>query len=479
MTTPPADSTTPPRLLAGRYELRERIEEGLITTVWKAWDTVLARHVTVKVLRAEHAADPEVRERFNKEAIAAARLVHPGIVAVFDTGADGDDAFIVMEWVEGRRLDAAIRARAQDPLDIDEVAHIARRVSLALAYAHDQGMLHGSVHTHNIFLTADGRVKIADFGVTRAVRESPVPPPEQLRGQPIDARTDLWGLGLVLYELLTGEHPITARGRLQTRLSDDLPRPSLKRGEIPTDLDDLVAMLTASNPDNRPGDASRVSQALARFEHARSVPPPEPKRYRRSFAREIMWIVPVVALVAVAGWFLYTSKRATSGVDPAGGGSASEVAASTSVITAVVGATAFDPQGDSRERDHQLDALYDNAPATSWATELYHTPDFGGLKDGVGFVLDLGAAKRVSEVELHTPHGGYDVHIGVASTPEESLDGFEIVAKESKVVDNQNVIQVKPAKLGRYVLVWLTGELPKVSDRYRAEVSSVRVRVQP
>lgn len=476
---PRPESAPPPRLLAGRYELTEQIDEGSVTTVWKAWDRVLARAVTVKVLRADLADDPEVRERFKAEAISAARLVHPGIVAVFDTGTDGDDEFIVMEWVEGRRLDNAIRSRKDDPLDIDEVAHIARRVSLALAYAHDRGMLHGAVHPHNIFLTADGRVKIADFGMTRAVKESATPPPEQLRGQPIDERTDLWGLGLVLYELLTGENPITSRGRLQTRLSDDLPRPSLKRGEIPTDLDDLVALLTASNPDNRPGDASRVSQALARFEHARAVPPAEPKRQRRSFAREVMWILPVVALVAAGGWFIYSSKGATSGVDPAGGGSASEINTSSSVITAVVGATAFDPQGDSRERDHQLDALYDNAPATSWATELYHTPDFGGLKDGVGFVLDLGAAKRLSQVELTTPHGGFDVHIGVASTPEESLDGFTIVAKESKVGDDLNEIQVKPPKLGRYVLVWLTGELPKVSDRYRAEVSSVRVHVEP
>lgn len=476
---PRPDSTAPPRLLAGRYELTEQIEEGSVTTVWKAWDQVLARAVTVKILRTDLADDPQIRGRFEAEAILAARLVHPGIVAVFDTGTDGDDKFIVMEWVEGRRLDNAIRSRKDDPLDLDEVAHIARRVALALAYAHDRGMLHGAVQTHNIFLTADGRVKISDFGITRVVTESATPPPEQLRGQPLDERTDLWGLGLVLYELLTGENPITSRGRLQTRLSDDLPRPSLKRGEIPTDLDDLVALLTASNPDNRPGDASRVAQALARFEHARTVPQTESKRHRRSFTREVLWIVPVVALLAAAGWFIYSSKGATSGVDPAGGGSAAEINSSSSVITAVVGATAFDPQGDSRERDHQLDALYDNAPATSWATELYHTPDFGGLKDGVGFVLDLGSAKRLSQVELTTPHGGFDVHIGVASTPEDSLDGFTIVAKESKVGDDLNVIQVKPPKLGRYVLVWLTGELPKVSDRYRAEVSSVRIRVEP
>lgn len=476
---PHPDSTAPPRLLAGRYELTEQIEEGSVTTVWKAWDQVLARAVTVKILRTDLADDPQIRGRFEAEAILAARLVHPGIVAVFDTGTDGDDKFIVMEWVEGRRLDNAIRSRKDDPLDLDEVAHIARRVALALAYAHDRGMLHGAVQTHNIFLTADGRVKISDFGITRVVTESATPPPEQLRGQPLDERTDLWGLGLVLYELLTGENPITSRGRLQTRLSDDLPRPSLKRGEIPTDLDDLVALLTASNPDNRPGDASRVAQALARFEHARTVPQTESKRHRRSLTREVLWIVPVVALLAAAGWFIYSSKGATSGVDPAGGGSAAEINSSSSVITAVVGATAFDPQGDSRERDHQLDALYDNAPATSWATELYHTPDFGGLKDGVGFVLDLGSAKRLSQVELTTPHGGFDVHIGVASTPEDSLDGFTIVAKESKVGDDLNVIQVKPPKLGRYVLVWLTGELPKVSDRYRAEVSSVRIRVEP
>ncbi|WP_336249165.1 serine/threonine-protein kinase [Stomatohabitans albus] len=477
MTTPSSKPTPPPRILAGRYELSEHIDSGLLTTVWKAWDTVLARPVAVKILRKEYVEEPEVRARFKAEAIAAARLVHPGIVAIFDTGSDGDDEYVVMEWMDGRRLDAAIAARKHNPLEIDEVAHIARRISLALAYAHERGMLHGAVHSHNVLLTADGRVKLADFGVSRAVKDSPTPPPEQLRGHPIDERTDLWGLGLILYELLTGENPITARGRLQTRLSDDLPRPSLKRGSIPTELDDLVSLLTASNPDNRPADASRVSQALARFEHARIEPPSPPKR--RRFVREVLWVVPVIVLIVAAGWLVQSSKKSVSGQDPAGGGSASEITATNDVITAIVGVDSFDPQGDSRERDHQIDALLDGAPATSWATELYHTADFGGLKDGVGFVLDLGSAKRVSEVELATPHGGFDVHIGVASTPEESLDGFTIVAKQPKVDDDANVIAITPPKLGRYVLVWLTGELPKVSDRYRAEISSVRVRVQP
>lgn len=478
MTTPP-DPAAPPRLLAGRYELIDRISTGSIATVWKAWDTVLTRYVAVKILRPSVNRDDDARARFKQEAIAAARLVHPGIVAIFDTGSDQGEDFLVMEWVEGRRLDDAIKARGSDYLDIDEVAHISRRIALALAYAHDQGMIHGGLCSHNVFLAADGQVKVADFGLARAVGAYRMPAPEQVRGQTIDPRTDLWALGLILHELLTGTHPIQGRSKPSARLSADLPRPSLRRGDIPTDLDDLVALLTASNPDNRPDSAGRVAQALAHFERSQPVTPIKHKRAGRPWWRELLWTVPVICLLASAGYLMYSAKIGFTTTTKPGTAQASPTGPSSDHVAVIVGATAFDPDGDKRERDDLLDGLYDDAPATSWRTEPYHTADFGGLKDGVGVVLDLGSAKRISEVTVVTPEGGFDVHIGLSSTPQQRYDGFTIAAKSVQVKDNATLIPIDPPEMGRYVLVWLTGNLPKTSDRYRAELSSVTIRHRP
>ncbi|MEA2932387.1 MAG: eukaryotic-like serine/threonine-protein kinase, partial [Actinomycetota bacterium] len=160
------DVFRPEQVIAGRYRLRHQIARGGMAEVWEAGDDVLGRSVAVKVLLPEFAADPTFIERFRREAIAAARLAHPNVVATFDTGVDGDMAFIVMELVDGRTLRDVLVERG--PLPPPEAVSIAAQAADALHYAHEAGIVHRDVKPANILLCPDGRVKVADFGIAKA-----------------------------------------------------------------------------------------------------------------------------------------------------------------------------------------------------------------------------------------------------------------------------------------------------------------------
>jgi eukaryotic-like serine/threonine-protein kinase len=204
--------------LAGRYVLEARIGTGGAGVVWRAHDDVLDRRVAVKLLHAELARDPTSAARFRSEATAAARLTHPNAVVVFDIGRDGDNDYLVMELVDGPDLTELLRGQ---PLPAPVVAHLGRAIAAALGMAHDRGLVHRDVKPGNVLLTPDGVPKVADFGIARAIGDAmtrlTVPgnvmgtaryvAPEQLRDQAVDARADVYALGLVLHEALTGQPP--------------------------------------------------------------------------------------------------------------------------------------------------------------------------------------------------------------------------------------------------------------------------------
>ena len=267
-----------PRILAGRYRLDEVIGRGGMSTVYRGTDLALDRVVAVKV-----ALDPLVEQspvylaRFTREAQSAAAIGHPGVVTVYDAGADGPTRFIVMEYVPGRSLAEILSEREHKPLEPDEAAGIAAQVADALSSAHAAGIIHRDIKPGNIMVEPDGSVKVLDFGIARALDghtltqtatvlgTSAYMSPEQALGQPVDARSDIYSLGCVLYEMLTGEPPFTAEvsaAVLHQHVRVE-PKPARERNPaIPPALNELVMQMLAKSPKDRPQTAANVRDRL-------------------------------------------------------------------------------------------------------------------------------------------------------------------------------------------------------------------------
>ncbi|PRY17499.1 Stk1 family PASTA domain-containing Ser/Thr kinase [Kineococcus rhizosphaerae] len=270
------------RRLDGRYRVLGRLGRGGMGVVYRAEDERLERTVALKVLRADLAHDPTARARFVREAKSAARLAHPGVVAVLDQGVDHtggvETAYLVMELVDGRTLrDVVLDEGALTP---GEALSVTEDVLQALAEAHRKGVLHRDVKTANVLVAHDGRVKVADFGLARAASASGQSTtvgmgdlmgtaeylaPEQLENGEPDARSDVYGVGVMLYEMLTGAPPFTGESPFSIaykHVHEPVPAPSTKVPGLPRALDALVLDALAKDPDERPGDAGEMLEQL-------------------------------------------------------------------------------------------------------------------------------------------------------------------------------------------------------------------------
>jgi eukaryotic-like serine/threonine-protein kinase len=293
-------------LVAERYRLDEPLGRGGMGEVWRAWDQVLGRPVAVKLL-LPGVVDPSATARFRQEAQTAARLSHPNVVAVYDFGEDQGRLYLVMELVEGRTL--AGHLAAYGPLDAGETAAIGAQTAAGLAAAHREGVVHRDVKPGNLLLTADGVVKIADFGIARFAGESTAAltsaglvlgtsiylAPERAQGHTAGPASDVYALGCVLYELLTGHPPFRADSApaLLYQHVDSAPVPPAQlRPDLPAALDDLVLQLLAKDPDQRPS-AGQVAHVLGttrppgatQLMPTLAQPPLAPRRTERSSKR--------------------------------------------------------------------------------------------------------------------------------------------------------------------------------------------------
>jgi eukaryotic-like serine/threonine-protein kinase len=267
------------RVLAERYELRDRLGQGGAGTVWRGHDRALDRPVAVKLLHADLAEDPDAGTRFRTEATAAAKLTHPNAVLVYDLGRDGDDDYLVMELVEGVNLGDVLR---DGPLPAGLAAHVGAQVAAALGTAHGAGIVHRDVKPGNVLLTGDGIAKLADFGIARALgavtarltRTGMVLgtarylAPEQLRDDPIDARADVYALGLVLHEALSGRPPFGEGNAVEVaarRLTTSLPALGDLTDGIPPGMVEVIEWATRVDPRERPTDGTELASALRRF----------------------------------------------------------------------------------------------------------------------------------------------------------------------------------------------------------------------
>jgi len=265
-------------MLGNRYRLEERIGGGGMALVFRATDLQLGREVAVKILRGQFGADDEFVRRFRREAQNAASLSHPNIVQTFDVGEDGDTHYIVMELVTGKTLKALIQE--QGPLPVAEAARIGIAIADALAHAHAQRIVHRDIKPHNILLGQDGRVKVADFGIARAVTTDTVTrtgammgsahyfSPEQADGQPAGEKSDLYSLGVVLYEMVTGTLPFQGESPITVALKhlrERVQPPSQLNPEVPAEMDEIILRAMEKEPDDRFDSAVQMRDALADF----------------------------------------------------------------------------------------------------------------------------------------------------------------------------------------------------------------------
>ena len=264
-------------VLAGRYELLEKIGDGGMAIVYKAKDRLLKRLIAVKILKPEFVKDVKFIENFRRESHAAASLSHPNIVSIYDVGQEGPINYIVMELITGEPLSDFIRERA--PLDYKLAVNIAKQIAHGLSAAHRNGIVHRDVKPHNILLTEDGIAKITDFGIAKAVSNTTIVDnskenimgsvhyfsPEQAKGKNVDAKSDIYSLGIVLFEMLTGKVPFDGDNPVTVALmqiNEQMIKPSLLNDKIPPALEHVVLKATDKNPGKRYKSAEEMIKAL-------------------------------------------------------------------------------------------------------------------------------------------------------------------------------------------------------------------------
>lgn len=319
--------------LGDRYELGPVLGHGGMARVQRAKDRKLERPVAVKILSAPYDRDKAFVERFQREAHAAARLNHPNIVAVYDSGSENGTHYIVTELVDGETLGELLNR--EGALPPERAAEIGREVARALTAAHERGVVHRDVKPGNVMITADGKVKVVDFGIARAagaesvtrsglvLGSAPYISPEQARGEPGDERSDIYALGCVLYQMLTGQAPFVADTPLATlylHVHEPVVPPSNVR-PVPPEIEQVVMRCMEKDPADRYASAAEVEAALAGDPTATMQLPPafneatapvqrvESSRVARGSRspdrRRLWWIAGLAALALLVGWIVF------------------------------------------------------------------------------------------------------------------------------------------------------------------------------
>ena len=458
-------------LIAGRYELEELVGSGGMATVYRAHDRLLERRVAVKILHEHFAREEDAVERFQREARAVAQLAHPNIVTVIDRGEQDGRPYIVFEYVEGENLKQLLIR--QGPLPLATALSLALQVALALEAAHERGVVHRDVKPQNVLLAEEGRAKVTDFGIARArgtqgltitgtiMGTSDYIPPEQAKGEPTGEAGDVYSLGVVLFELLTGRVPYEAENPVAVAMRhvhDPVPSVREVRPDVPPQVDALVQRALAKAPHDR---FPTMSDFVVELEAARSagrpspaddgaptmiVPPAVPVARRRGTRalRTLLLSFLAVLLVAGAAIGAYVLTRGLSSADDGGDRGTTPAGA----VVALRGVGAFDPFGGDGEHDAEAPNATDGDPATYWTTETYTA---GLAKEGVGLVLDAGVPKGVSRITVQTDTPGFTAEIRSGGS---RTGPFRTVA-DSTAVGASTVFTLRGAD-ARYYVLWIT-----------------------
>ena len=459
-----------------------------MATVWRARDDVLARTVAVKILHSNLAADDDFLLRFRREALAAARLSHPNIVAIYDSGSQADangveQHYIVMEHCGGGTL--ADMIRSSGPFAPERAVAVGGAICEALSYAHRAGVIHRDIKPANVLLGDGGTVKVADFGIAKAAFASgditttgailgtvTYMAPEQVVGLEPDERSDLYSLGVVMYELLTGRPPFVGDGQLATALAHQHEAPpalrSLRVG-IPKPLEAVVLRALAKDPSKRFGSAEEMRAALGTGAPSHestgvlpaatnSAEPPVEVEVARG--AEYARLVPVVLFVALAVALAFVLPGLLGSTDTdapsqrVGGAGNAQADSRGPGPLRVQSVQDFDPYVGDGEHPEEAALAADGDAATAWTTSTYSTP-LAEQKPGVGLIFDLGRVRDVTRVALESETPGYAVEVRAGSNRpgvEDDLDLIDELAGAPGEAD----FTFEDSVSARRWLVWIT-----------------------
>jgi tRNA A-37 threonylcarbamoyl transferase component Bud32 len=488
-------------LLGGRYRLDAQIGRGGMSTVYRAFDIVLERPVATKLMHREIASDSDQLERFRREARSVAQLNHPHIVTVIDAGEEpaedgGSTPYIVLEYVDGETLKQLIRRVG--PLDTSQALAYTIELARALGAAHERMIVHRDVKPQNVLIGEEGGAKITDFGIARTLTEEGLTvagrvlgttdyvSPEQALGQPVTGQSDLYSLGIVLYEMLTGEVPFSGDSPVAVAMRhvrEQVPDVQRLRPDVSAATASVIDRAVAKDLDWRyPNAESMVAdlEEVLAIEAARSgqatgeatsVLRTLPGKTRRRLpwrmrhpARWLASLALIAAIVAIA--LIAAAQHAHSGTGVPPGVHSS--AGLQPVALSQTAAHDYNPFGTEPENRNRVQNVIDSDPNTVWSTAHYYE---GTLKKaggtGVGVYLDAAPRVTARAIEIQTPTPGFDVQIYGAekvnlsyaygdSTPLAQRGWQGPLASAEAVRNRQRIKLGSSASAYRYYLVWLT-----------------------
>ncbi len=503
--------------IAGRYRLEEEIGRGGMSSVYRAFDTVLERTVALKLMHREIAADSDQLERFRREARAVAQLSHPHIVAVIDAGeepaGDGDGEgmpYIVLEYVDGETLKA--RIRREGPLEVTQAIAYAIEIARALGAAHERMIVHRDVKPQNVLLSEEGGAKITDFGIARSLTEEGLTmagrvlgttdyvSPEQALGHPVTVQSDLYSLGIVLYEMLTGGVPFRGESPVAVAMKhvrEEIPDVQQRRPELSAATAAVLERAVAKSLEDRYADASsmagdledvlaieasRAGQATGEVTSVlRTLPGGVRRRLPWRMRHPARWVGSLAVLGLIVAATLWAVARGTH----RGTGVAVGVPARPGLEPVQLSETAahgYNPFGTGPENRDQVPNLVDNDPSTTWSTEQYY--DRSLPKPGLGFYLDASPGVLAKAIELQTSTPGFAVQIYTADRVIESFpygDTTPLAARgwhgpvgASSSVHSGERIAISVSRGFRYYLVWMTSLPPGSESATIADVTLFR-----
>ena len=489
--------------LNGRYRLEARVGSGGMSTVYRALDETLQRQVAIKLMNREIASDFDQLERFRREARAVAQLSHPHIVGVIDAGEDDGRPYIVFEYVEGETLKERIRRLGRLP--IAEAVAYAIEIARALGAAHARHIVHRDVKPQNVMLDEEGQAKVTDFGIARMRDEEGLTAdgrvlgttdyvsPEQALGQAVTGQSDLYSLGIVLYEMLTGEVPFKGENQVAVAMKhvrEQIPDVRSKRPEVSAALAAVLDTATAKHLEDRYGDdaeliadledvlaieAARAGSASGEVTSVlRTLPSGKQRRVPFRVRHPFLSAALLGATLALLGGGVYwLATRAHHGIPKLS--AAPPTPTLQQVLVCDTCAHDYNPDalggGPKTQNPNLVGYAIDGNPNTAWETEHYYSGTLG--KPGVGVYLDAKPGVAAAEIRIGTQSPGWNAEVyATSSQPNpDAFTGWTLVGSARSVKSTQYIRLSTGHTRYRWYLVWITSLPPGQQTVFLNEVT--------